>query len=255
MKIRVLGASGSEVPGHNCPAYLVDDTLLLDAGTVAKSLNIREEKSVRHLLLTHAHFDHIKGLPTFVDNLALRNAPQPVTVWSTKEVVADLAKHIFNGRIWPDFTKIPAPDRPALAFSPMKEGVATVAGGYEVVARKVNHTVPACGFVVTGPTGKTVVYPGDSGPTEALWKELAGRRVQAMLIEASLPNRLEEFALRTGHMTPSLLDLEMLKLPVVPDRIFVTHIKTQFLSEVRREIQALGRPNVEFLLEGEVVEL
>jgi phosphoribosyl 1,2-cyclic phosphodiesterase len=72
MRIKVLGASGSEVPGHNCPAFLVDGTFLLDAGTIVLSLTIREQTGIRQILFTHAHFDHIKGIPFLVDNLVLR---------------------------------------------------------------------------------------------------------------------------------------------------------------------------------------
>ena len=70
MIIKVLGASGSEVPGHYCPAFTVDGKILLDAGTICISLNITEESNIRYILLTHAHFDHIKGIspkPFFLD--------------------------------------------------------------------------------------------------------------------------------------------------------------------------------------------
>ena len=30
MKIKVLGSAGSEVPGHNCPAFLIDGKILLE---------------------------------------------------------------------------------------------------------------------------------------------------------------------------------------------------------------------------------
>ena len=34
MKIKVLGSAGSEVPGHNCPAFLIDGKILLDGVVV-----------------------------------------------------------------------------------------------------------------------------------------------------------------------------------------------------------------------------
>lgn len=61
MKIRVLNASGSELPGHkNSPAFLVDDFLLLDAGTISLSLDRDAQCRISHIFLTHAHLDHIK---------------------------------------------------------------------------------------------------------------------------------------------------------------------------------------------------
>ena len=99
MEIKVLGASGSEVPGHNCPAFLIDGKILLDAGTVAISLNIREEHGLQTILLTHAHLDHIKGIPFLLDNLVIRNTGNTITVMSGKDVLHDLRKNIFNDRI------------------------------------------------------------------------------------------------------------------------------------------------------------
>lgn len=62
VRIRVLGASGSEVAGHHCPAFAVDGQLLLDAGTIGVSLTIDEEQEIRYILLTHAHLDHVSGV-------------------------------------------------------------------------------------------------------------------------------------------------------------------------------------------------
>ena len=89
MRIKVLGSAGSEVPGHNCPAFLIDGKILLDGGTIALSLNIREEHSLGWILLTHAHLDHIKGIPFLLDNLVTgapgTPSPSPAgrTSWTT----------------------------------------------------------------------------------------------------------------------------------------------------------------------------
>ena len=119
LRIKVLGAAGSEVPGHNCPALLVDGTILLDAGTIAPSLNITEEQGLRWVFLTHVHFDHIKGMPFLLDNLVTRGGGSTVTVLGARDVLADLRRNIFNGRIWPDFSKIPTRRRPALRYRPI----------------------------------------------------------------------------------------------------------------------------------------
>jgi cAMP phosphodiesterase len=132
MKIKVLGAAGSEVPGHNCPAFMIDRKILLDAGTIALSLNIREECSLTHILLTHAHLDHLKGIPFLLDNLVTRSTGNTITILSGKDVLHDLRKNIFNGRIWPDFSRIPTPERPALRFKSIGTARTVLIDGYKV---------------------------------------------------------------------------------------------------------------------------
>jgi ribonuclease BN (tRNA processing enzyme) len=253
MKIKVLGASGSEVPGHNCPAILVDGKILLDAGTITLSLNIREECSLKHILLTHAHLDHIKGIPFLLDNLVTRSTGNTITVMSGKDVLADLKKNIFNGRIWPDFSRIPTPEHPALAYKFLGTARPASIDGYRVTMERVNHPVPAYGFIVENPAKKAIAYTGDTGPTERFWERMAAHDVKCLIVETSFPNRLEKLALVSGHLTPSLLGKELAKIDALPPRIYVMHLKPQYLSEIEMEIEALKRENIEFLKEGEVI--
>ncbi|PWB67627.1 MAG: MBL fold metallo-hydrolase [Deltaproteobacteria bacterium] len=255
MKIKVLGASGSEVPGHSCPALLIDGKILLDAGTIAVALNIREERSLRHILLTHAHFDHIKGIPFLLDNLVTRNTGNTVTVLSGRDVLDDLRKNIFNGRIWPDFTRLPDPAHPALQYRAIRPERPVKVDEYSVVMERVHHTVPAYGYIVEDGARKAVGYTGDTGPTDRFWKSMAARDVKCLIVETSFPDRLETLALASGHLTPSLLEKEIAKMRPPPPKIYVMHLKPQYLSEIEAEVEALGRGNIEFLKEGEVIGL
>jgi cAMP phosphodiesterase len=255
VKIKVLGASGSEVPGHSCPAFLVDGCLLLDAGTIGVSINIREEHGIRNILLTHTHFDHIKGIPFLLDNLVIRNTGNTVTVAGAAEVLGDLKKNIFNDRIWPDFTKIPAPDRPALRYREIPPSRSTGVDGYTVVMEKVDHAVPAYGFIVKDARNAAVAYTGDTGPTDRFWEAVSGNDVKCLIVEASFPNRLEKMALASGHLTPALLSKEIAKMSRPPARICVMHLKPQLQDEIETELQALGAESVDILREGEVITI
>ncbi|MBP2678344.1 MAG: beta-lactamase domain protein [Deltaproteobacteria bacterium] len=168
MIIKVLGAAGSEVPGHNCPAFLVDETFLLDAGTVALALNIREERTLRWILLSHAHLDHIKGIPFLLDNLVSRSTGNTVTVLGGKDVLGDLKKNIFNDRIWPDFARIPSPGQPSLRYKILGTARPYEIDGYTITMEKVDHTVPAYGYIVEDPEETAIAYTGDRSPTA--WK-------------------------------------------------------------------------------------
>lgn len=255
MKIKVLGASGSEVPGHSCPAFLVDGKILLDAGTVAVSLNIREEHSLQHILLTHAHFDHIKGIPFLLDNLVIRNTGNTITVHGGKDVLDDVRKNIFNDRIWPDFSRIPTPSNPVLKYKTIIPGRPVEIDGYKVTMEKVHHTVPAYGYILENSSKKAIAYTGDTGPTDLFWEKMAARNVKCLIIETSFPNRMEKMALTTGHLTPSLLEKEIAKMADPLPKIYVMHLKPQYLPEIEVEIEALGHDNIEFLKEGEVISV
>ena len=253
MKIKVLGSAGSEVPGHNCPAFLIDGKILLDAGTIALSLNIREEHSLGWICLTHAHFDHIKGIPFLLDNLVTRNTGNTITVLGGKEVLDDVRKNIFNDRIWPDFSKIPTPENPVLRYRSISTARSVQIDGYRITMERVNHPVPAYGYIVEKAGNKAIAYTGDTGPTHRFWERMAANDVKYLITETSFPNRLEKLALTTGHLTPSLLEREIAKMSPVPEKIFVMPLKPQFRQEIETEIQALGHDNIEFLKDGVVI--
>ena len=71
MKIKVLGSYGSEGPGQRPSALLVDDRVLVDAGTVGGALSVAEQVEIEHALISHAHFDHTVGLCFLTDTLAM----------------------------------------------------------------------------------------------------------------------------------------------------------------------------------------
>ena len=50
MKIRVLGAFGGEGLGHRPSAFLVNDKILLDAGSVTGALTVPEQLAIEHAL-------------------------------------------------------------------------------------------------------------------------------------------------------------------------------------------------------------
>ena len=253
MRIKVLGAAGSEVPGHNCPAFLIDGKILLDAGTIALSLNISEEHSLRWILLTHAHLDHIKGIPFLLDNLVIRSTGNTIIVASGKDVLDDLRKNIFNDRIWPDFSRIPTRGDAVLRYRNIATTRPFLIDGYRITMEKVHHTVPAYGYIVGKPGKKTIAYTGDTGPTDRFWEKMAAHDVKYLITETSFPNRLEKLALAAGHLSPSLLEGEIAKMSRPPEKIFIVHLKPQFRQEIETEIQALGHDFIEFLKDGEVI--
>ena len=70
MQIKVLGNSGGIGGSLRTTALLVDDDILIDAGTGAADLSIDEMLKIDHIFLTHSHLDHIACVPLLSDTAA-----------------------------------------------------------------------------------------------------------------------------------------------------------------------------------------
>lgn len=252
MRLQVLGCSGAEMPGHNPPALLLEETILLDAGTVTGVLDEKAQGKLRHIFITHAHLDHVRAIPSLADNLILRHGEEPVRVHGLERVLQILQRHLLNDNVWPDFTELPSTDTPVLAYDPMPPNVWKEVDGFRVMAVPVNHSVPACGFVLER-GGTVLVYTGDTGPTEAIWK--VNGQVNAAVVEVSFPNEMTAMALKTGHLSPELLGGELGKMSTRPERLLITHLKPQYEKEIQDQIGRLGFPSVHYLKEGDIIDL
>lgn len=252
MRIRVLGSWGAELPGHNLPAFLIDDFLLLDAGTIGNVLTQKEQESITHILLTHAHLDHIRAIAFLADNILLNNSEHGINIISGREVIEDLRSNIFNDRIWPDFTRININNTPLLSYHEISTEEEFNLNGYRILPVEVNHSVAAYGYIIEAEDGKKLVYTGDTGPTEGLWESLGGQ-ADALFIEVSFPDSMKELALKTGHLTPSLLREEIKKITNTPSHIYITHVKPQYKSEIEKDLAPLAQTLPISLLEGNEV--
>ena len=91
MKIRVLGAYGAEGLGQRPTAFLVNERVLVDAGTVGGALTGAEQRLIQHALISHSHLDHVVGLsylPGVLTDRRIRiHAPAPPLVASGSEAL------------------------------------------------------------------------------------------------------------------------------------------------------------------------
>jgi len=264
MIVRILGCHGSELTidagngrALECRAcgFLVNETCMVDAGSVSAGLQEAEQGKIRHVLLSHAHFDHIKGLPLLADNLVGRNSQGPVTVHALQEVLDDLRRHIFNGSIFPDFTSLPTPATAPLVYRPVADEQTFLCDRLEVTAVRVNHIVPTTGFIIRE-GDCALLYSGDTCETERIWEVAAKEpRLKAVFIETSFPNDCHELAKVSGHLTPAMLAREFVKIgrPDLP--LYVYHLKPPYRSVILSELTRLNLPNLSVLEEGQVVRL
>lgn len=253
MKLRVLGSSGAEFPGYNPPAFLIDRKLLLDGGTIGSRLSESEQWEIKNILITHSHLDHMKGIPFLADNIVIKNMRHSITLFGIGETLTALRENLLNDKLWPDFTKISAAIDPVIRMKNISGCRAFKIDGYTIKACRVNHTVPAVGYIIKDFSGRVLLYTGDTGPTNDIWR--VAPRVDVVIVEVSFPNNLEELAMKTGHLTARLLAGELEKMTDFQGQVFVTHPKPQYIDSIRKEIRGIGRRRIEMLKDGKLYEI
>lgn len=256
-KFTVLGCSGSEAAGESPCSFRLGDSVLFDAGSASTRLSVDEQTKLRSIYLTHCHLDHIKDLAFIAENIfSLQSAP--IDVYAAPSVLRAVQQHFFNDVIWPDFSKLPTPQRPVFKFKEMPENAPTPVADYpgiHIEAVQVNHPGPTLGFIIAGQR-RAIVYAGDTGPTQRIW-EAVNRQplVNDILLETSFPNRLQSIADDAQHLTPKTLARELEKLQRRDVKIHVYHVKVPYAEEIARELRELGDPRVRLLRQGDEFEL
>lgn len=240
MRVRVLGCSGAIAQGCRTTSFLLDDDVLIDAGTGVGDLSLDEMAAVNHVLLTHSHLDHIASLPLMLDSVAARRlavgAP-PLQVHALPGTIAALKVHIFNNLIWPDFSAIPSADTPLMRFSSISVGEILRVGGKQVEVLPAVHTVPAVGYAVDSDSGHWV-FSGDTERNPAFWQRVNQIKVALLIIETAFSDREKDLARRSLHLAPSTLAEELDQIDGhhrFP--IYITHTKPAETGLIMEEIQ------------------
>jgi ribonuclease BN (tRNA processing enzyme) len=261
MQIRVLGCSGSIAAGNRTTSFLLDDDVLIDAGTGVGDLTLDELARIDHIFVSHSHLDHVLAIGLLADSVVRRRiAAQraPIAVHALPETIAALRAHVLNGVIWPDFTRLPSDAHPVLRFVPLAAGEAIELDARRIEVLPAIHTVPAVGFAVSdsgAPDAGAWVFSGDTGPNPALWARLTGLRVHTLVIETAFGDEEIELARLSKHLSPALLGRELARFEQACD-IFITHIKPGELDGVMAEIAKLDTPHrIRQLAAGQVMRV
>jgi cAMP phosphodiesterase len=232
---------------------LVDDDVLIDAGTGIGDIALHDIDSIRHVFLTHAHLDHIAGLPMLADSLFDENFSEPLTVYAREETLRALQNHLFNGVIWPDFAKLPSPENPMLRYRVCSPGDTITIKHRDFYAIDVMHTVPTLGFTVQN-SGGAFAVSGDTKANETLWPVLnACDHLKVLVIEVSFPDEMEQLATQSGHYCPRTLASDLQRLRPTPD-IWLTGMKPGEEDRILRQvIKAAPGKNIRMLSLGTVL--
>ncbi len=254
MRLRVLGCSGGIGGSHlRTTSFLVDGDVLIDAGTGVGDLSLAELTRIDHVFVTHSHLDHVTSIPFLVDTVGgMRD--RPLTVYATGPTIDILRKHLFNWAIWPDFTEIPSTAAPFMRYQEVTLGRTVALGTRKFTPLPAVHVVPAVGYHLDSGAA-SLVFSGDTGPNDALWK-VVNRipSLKVLIVETAFSNKERALAEVSKHLCPSMLADELAKLDLDPE-IWITHLKPGESELTMREIvQGARRHQPRMLQNGQVFE-
>lgn len=241
--VRFIGCNGGIGTGHglamrHTTCYGIGPQIVIDGGTGLGTLSLDELAAIDHVVLTHAHFDHVAGLPLMIDSVAAMRS-SALTVWAMPEVIAILRAHLFNDKLWPDFSTIPSAEQPFLRFAAIGDAPFDIAG-HHFSKLPAAHGIPACGYRVER-DGVAIAFSGDTADCAPFWDQLAGdAALAAVVVECSYPSRMKGMAdlsmhLHTGVVAERLRALQSSHAGVTG---IVIHRKPGMDEEIASELQA-----------------
>ena len=232
---------------------MIDDRVTIDAGSIGIALTESQRRTIRDVIITHPHMDHIASLPIFVDDL-FGDLKEPIRIRATNEVIELLKLDVFNDTVYPKFDELKNEYGNVMQYSPFTTGEEFQVAHLKVTAVNVNHIVPTIGLLMSdGRT--TVAFSSDTAETDDFWRLVNGSsNLEALFIEASFPNSMQELADASKHLTPSTVKSELAKLNHNGMDILAVHLKAAYREEIATELNELGIDKLSVMETGRVYE-
>lgn len=240
MRIRVLGCSGGIGGSLRTTAFLVDEDILVDAGTGVGDLPLESLARIDHVFVSHSHLDHVTSIPFLVDTVCTLRAT-PIVVYGIRETLDILRAHLFNWQIWPDFTQIPDAVNPYMVYREIEVGQTLELAGRRITAIPAEHTVPAVGYLLDSGRA-SLVFSGDTTVNDGLWKAVnEAPNLRYLIVETAFPDKERRIAVDSKHLCPEMLRQELEKMQPRPE-VYITHLKPGEGDLTMQEVsEAAGR--------------
>ena len=256
MKFQLLPSTfdeqGRASARQHLACFVVDDLIAFDAGSLAISASAEQKKQIRDVVLSHAHLDHIAGLPLYIDDL-FATIKRPIQIHATEEVAEILERDIFNWSIYPRFSELRNDYGVVLEYRPFEVEKEFAVKHLTVKAVNVNHKVPSVGFIVSD-NKSTFALTNDTAAVNRFWEAVnETENLTAIMVECAFPDELGDLACNSHHLTPKVLRAELSKLKK-DCPVYVVNIKPMYIEQVSKQIRELEIENLQILEVGKVYE-
>ncbi|MCX6075513.1 MAG: MBL fold metallo-hydrolase [Campylobacterales bacterium] len=235
--MKILGAFGSKTKNSQLSAYLLDEKTVIDAGNLIQSLG-RDFLKLDNILISHAHFDHIVDLPTAIDTY-YSELRKSVNIFATQEVIDILKENIFNNKVWPDFSAIPLMNssEKTIVFHALEYFKEYTIGNFRFKPYPNFHTFGSCGYIIND----IMVFTSDTFLCYHTWDFLNNNKnLKQLVIEVSFPSAYNRLAVLSKHLTPLLLEDELKKLKREDVKIYINHMKYEYMDAIINELKEIG---------------
>ena len=255
MKVQLLPSTfdqdGASARQH-LTCFVIDDSVAIDAGSLAMASTPDQQDAIRDVILTHAHLDHIAGLPLFIDD-HFSTLTEPITVYATQEVIDILERDIFNWDVYPRFSELSNANGPVMRYEPFGRAEEFTARHLTLRPVDVNHKVPSSGFLISDAT-TTIALSGDTAETDGFWNLVnAADKLSAILIECAFPDELDDLAVVSHHLTPRRMREELVKCERTCP-VYVVNLKPMFRDAIEAQLAEMNLTGLSVLQVGKVYE-
>ena len=238
MIVRLTGAHNAESAETRLSGLVINGRVALDAGSLTRSLSIDELRRVRHVFLTHRHYDHVRDLPALAYATPTAGT---LYVYGLRDTLEALGEHLMNDVIYSAYqNRENADGTPRVRFIEVKADQPVSVEDCLVTPRAVSHTVPSLGFQVDS-GGVRIFYTGDTGP--GFSENFVDSPPDLLITEVTYENDGESQAARNGHLTPALLRNEIENLVETSGwrpRVVLVHRNPAHDTHIASQIKSLS---------------
>lgn len=176
--------------------------MLVDCGAIVYQALLQANippDSITDLFITHAHIDHIGGLPSLLECFRLSGRRAPLRLWALPHTL-----EVVDGLLRTFAFEIPLPLPYDLKIHRLEgDGALPAVGRATFAFTPVHHSIPTAGLRLSFPRSDgstwTVVYSSDTRPTSGL--ETFAQDCDLLILECTFLNSKSTAAERVGHMT------------------------------------------------------